>query len=254
MASTVGISRVDVAASFKELVEITNKEVAYISSLSALRSKDGGKLSPAAENHLIMLNARLDELEERLEETTNFVANEKQALRLIENIGDSVKENSCVLNHFSTSLPKYLPGTIPTNASDASIVTTEAHAVTAAAATRSFATLHEFDQIPSIIRERSTLEEVNACLSAIQGLAKANRALIDLPGSKLSGRDKAKWALLQDQKTAGGDFMISDTDIQEILPLKKNGRISSRCIMNTLRALGRISMHSANGKSFYVVR
>ena len=98
------------------------------------------------------------------------------------------------------------------------------------------------------------MKTVAALRSKKVGAAKANRALIDLPGSKLSGRDKAKWALLQDQKTAGGDFMISDTDIQEILPLKKNGRISSRCIMNTLRALGRISMHSANGKSFYVVR
>jgi hypothetical protein len=253
MASTVGISRVDVAASFKELVDVTNKEVAYISSLSALRSKDGGKLSPAAENHLIVLSSRLDELEERLDETTNFVASEKEALKLIESIGDSANENSRVLTHLSNSLPKYLPGTISANASDASAVPTKAHAETAAAATRSFATLHEFDLIPSSIRERSTLEEVNACLSAIQGLAKANRALIDLPRSKLSGKDKARWALLQDQKTNEGEVMISDPEIQSILPLKKNGRISTRCILNTLRALGRISMHSANGKSHYVV-
>lgn len=242
-------ARVDVVASFKELVEVTNREIACLSSLSALRPNDGGKLSPAAEAHLIALNSRLDTLEERLEETTKFVASEKKALELIEHIGVSVKENRCVLDHLSVSLPNYLPGTMPTNASTLS----NAPAPAAAATKMGFATLDEFERVPPATRERATLEEVNACLSAIQGLAKAKRALMDIPRSQLSGRDKAQWASLQEQKTADGGLVISDDEMQGIPQLKKAGRGSTRSIVSTLRALGRLSMLSVNGKSCYVV-
>jgi hypothetical protein len=244
--ATVG--RMDVVTSFKELVDVTNREVACLSSLSALRPNDGGKISPAAEAHLIALNARLDCLEGFLEETTKFVASEKKALELIEHIGISVKENRCVLDHLSASLPNYLPGTMPTNASALSV---EGPAV--AATKTDFATLDEFERVPPATRERATLEEVNACLSAIQGLAKAKRALMDIPRSQLSERDKVQWASLHEQKTADGGLVISDAEMQGIPQLKKAGRGSTRSIVSTLRALGRLSMLSVNGKSCYVV-
>ena len=230
-------------ASFDGAIGSLARDIETITSLSSLRPLASGLVPQAAA--LQVLEKQIDDLESQMAEIQSFVASERIALELLAKVHSSAQGQTQVLSHLSHNLPPHLPqlGAIKQPLKERA--SSKAEALTL----MGLVTVEELKDVPSTTRERCTLEELNDLVHYIDAALTKKKRLLAASKDSLTARERDKKAILHRTGLKASLLFITEKELSSAVSSKSRGK--ARAMVNTLRHLGRLHMHSSKGEATY---